>query len=273
MSAPVQTRPNGDGARDLRVVLGSRVILDQVRLALPAGLSPERMVRQAMTLVQKTPGLLECDHVSIIAGLIQAAELGLELSGPLGHAYLVPRYDKHARCKKAVFQVGYRGLANLAFRSGQVASMPVRTVYELDELEIQYGTANALFHRPAKGNRGNAVGYYALAVLKTGGHDFEYLTREEAEFHRQKYARDNPIWSSNFDEMASKTAVRKLCDRLPLCPEAQIAASLDRLGEHLLTAPPGPPPASRTEQVEHLLAGPAPEGEDFPEAPEEGGPS
>ena len=78
----------------LRSYLESKGALEQVRKALPAGMTPERAVRQTMTLIQNNPGLLECTQVSILAGLIQTAELGLELSGPMGQAFLVPRHNR-----------------------------------------------------------------------------------------------------------------------------------------------------------------------------------
>lgn len=233
--ANITTRVKG-----LRDFLAAPAVLKQVKLALPAGLSPERTVRQLLTVIQKNPVLLQCTDLSILAGLIQAAELGLELSSTLGQAYLVPRWNRQIQAREATFQVGYRGLMALAFRSGQVTAMPVRVVYQNDLFSVEYGTVNQLRHAPAPGNRGDAIGYYAVAVMRGGGHDFEHMTKEEALYHRERYSpkgdRLSP-WDTNFDEMALKTCARRLCKRLALSPEAQTAALLDEEGEMLLAPP------------------------------------
>jgi recombination protein RecT len=220
----------------LRSFLDNPSVLAEVSKALPAGLDARRLVRQTLTLVQQNPGLLDCTPMSVLSGLMQAAELGLELTGGLGHAFLVPRYDKRVRAKVAAFQPGWKGLVKLAFQSGNIGTFPVRTVYEHDEFDIEFGTANRITHRPAKGERGKAVGYYAAVQYRGGGDDFEYMTREEVDAHRAKYSQAGEYspWATAFDEMAQKTVVRRLCRRLSLCPEAQRVASLDEAEEHRL---------------------------------------
>src|SRR5262249_8718109 len=67
---------------------------DQIKLALPKHLTAERLLRVALTAVQRTPALLECDQLSIVGSVVQAAQLGLEPDGILGLAYLVPYFNK-----------------------------------------------------------------------------------------------------------------------------------------------------------------------------------
>jgi recombination protein RecT len=246
----------------LRQYLEAPTVLAELQKAMPNNLDPKRLVRQVMTLAQTNPDLLLCTQLSVLTGCIKAAELGLELTGPLGHAYLVPRKNKQTGAREATFQTGWKGLVLLAFRSGNVASMPVRTVHENDEFEVEYGTDQRIVHRPAKKDRGAAAGYYAVVNYKSGGKDFEYLTKEEVIAHKAKYGGDGPAWRTSFDAMAMKTALRMLCRRVSLCPQAQAQATEEEYEEMgvAMTAPA--PPGTRTgevlDHVDQMLL-PAPE--------------
>lgn len=227
-----------DDVKSLRTFLESPAVLTQLAKASPNGMKPERLVRQAITLAQANPDLLSCSQLSIIAGIMRAAELGLELSGPLGHAYLVPRTLKGV--KEAVFQTGWKGLVALAFRSGNVSSFPVRTVYAADKLIVKYGVGQTLIHEPdySKADRGEEIGYYAIVNYMAGGFDFEYMTKGEVEAHRKRYKCFGPTWNGpGYAAMAQKTAVRQLARRLSLCPEAQKQAMEEEYEEAGLPQP------------------------------------
>lgn len=194
-------------------------VVKQLAVIVTNGINPNRLLRQAVSLCSDSPDLCSCSPKSIILGIVKAAELGLELSGPLGQAYLVPRNVKGV--KTATFQVGWRGLVALAFRSGLVASFSVRTVFENDDLLVTYGVNQDLQHMPSNEPRTVAKGYYAVVRFLKGGFDFEYMTREEIQDHRKKYGGSGPGWNNSFDAMAQKTVARRLCRRLSMCPEAQ----------------------------------------------------
>jgi recombination protein RecT len=219
-----------------------RALLDraksQIAVALPKHLTVERMVRVACTAIQKNPDLLECSQLSIIGSVIQAAELGLELSGALGHAYLVPFWNKHTKSKEAQFQVGYRGLIALAFRSNQVAYFNAHEVRENDRFEFEYGTDQFLRHVPARGERGDVTYLYSVFRTKDGGSDFEVMTAEEVEAHRKRYSKqtsDYSPWVTARTEMEKKTPLRRLAKRCPMSIELQIAASIDEHNELAMT--------------------------------------
>lgn len=232
----------------LRSFLAKPAVVSELAKVLPRNLPADRLIRQTLTLAQTNPQLLECSPISILAGMIRAAELNLELSGVLGHAYLVPRWNSKTRCKEATFQIGYRGFIALAFRSGQVQSFPMRVVHERDEFSVRLGSNQEILHKPyMDGERGNPIAYYALVKLAGGGEDFEIMTHAECVAHRLKYSppstrRDgsviSSVWDSNFDEMALKTVARKLSKRLPLSVEVQAAVQLDDAGERGYDPPP-----------------------------------
>lgn len=208
---------------------------EQIALALPRHVTPERMIRMALTVFNRTPGLQDCEPVTVLACIIQASELGLELSGPLGHAWMVPYRNNKTGTTEAQFQVGYRGFIDLAFRSGKLSSFVFRTVYANDFFEVEYGSQQRIIHRPAMKDRGDAVGYYACINMKDGGHDFEYLSKDDALKHMDRYAKgttrsDSP-WRNEFDAMAMKTCVRRLAKRVPLSAELQTAVTHDEYAE------------------------------------------
>ncbi len=207
----------------------------QMAMALPKHLTPDRLLRVAVSAVQTTPKLLECDRTSLYASIMTAAQLGLEPDGVLGQAYLVPYGNK------VQFIVGYKGLLTLARNSGEVESIAARTVHANDRFSYAYGLEEKLEHDPAPGERGPVVFVYAVARLKSGGHHFEVLSRDEVEKVRQRAPGGNsPAWKDHWDEMAKKTAIRRLAKFLPL--SVQKAAAIEEqyeLGRHAGIDPHG----------------------------------
>lgn len=184
----------------------------EIARALPSVLTPERFSRMVMTAITQTPKLAECTPQSFIGAMLTAAQLGLEPNTPLGQAYLIPYGGK---CQ---FQLGYKGLIDLAHRSGEMQSIEARVVYENDVFEYELGLEPKLIHKPAAMNRGKAIWYYAIYHLKNGGYAFEVMSREDVEQHARKYSKSfgNGPWQTEFDEMAKKTVLKKLLKYAPL---------------------------------------------------------
>lgn len=100
----------------------------EIKKALPTILTPERFTRIALSAINNTPKLAECSPMSFIAALMNAAQLGLEPNTPLGQAFLIPYKAKgNLECQ---FQLGYRGMIDLAYRNEHVQSIEAHTVYE-----------------------------------------------------------------------------------------------------------------------------------------------
>lgn len=197
----------------------------QFALALPKHVTPDRFLRAALTALNTVPRLQECTQTSILAGLMQAAQLGLEVSDVRGQAYLIPRYDGRDKCMKATFQLGYRGMIDLAARGG--ITVDVDEICENDAYDYQRGTRPFLFHKPTLCDRGEPIAYYAVATFSDGRPPtFVIMGRAEMEKHRDQFAstrnKDGDIygaWITNFDGMARKTAVRQLLNYLPATVE------------------------------------------------------
>jgi recombination protein RecT len=195
----------------------------QIALALPRHLSADRMLRIAMTSVRRTPALLHCNPQSLLGAVVQAAQLGLEPDGVLGHAYLIPFKDE------VQLIVGYKGLIDLARRSGQLSTIFARVVRARDSFEFAYGLSERLEHIPSgEPDPGELVAVYAVARLKDGGQQFEVLTRREVEAVRKRSrAAGSGPWVTDYEEMAKKTVLRRLCKMLPASVELARAVALD----------------------------------------------
>lgn len=180
----------------------------QMALAMPKSMTPDRLTRIVMTECRKTPALLKCAPESFYGAVLQCAALGLEPGSALGHCYLLPfgnGKDKQGR-PNAQLIIGYRGMIDLARRSGQIVSLQAYCVHEQDTFNYKLGLDPDIEHIPASvADRGKVTHVYAVAKLKGGGVQFEVMSRAEIEAVRKtsKAGTSGP-WSSHWDEMAKK---------------------------------------------------------------------
>ncbi len=207
--------------------------------ALPRHMNPERLMRVAITSVTSVPALLECYVPTLIGGIIQCSQMGLEPNTVLGHAYLVPFWNTQKNRKDAQVIVGYKGLIDLARRSGQIVSIAAHAVYKNDDFKYEYGLDEKLRHIPAEGDRGDITHFYAVAHMKDGGHAFEVMTAGAVKKIRDQAAKKNRAksdaegnliitgpWKEHFEEMGRKTAIRRLAKYLPLSVELAQAVAM-----------------------------------------------
>jgi recombination protein RecT len=214
---------------------------------LPRTLSIERLLKVAQIAATTTPTLAKCDVASLVGAIGQCAQMGLEPNTVLGHAYLVPfntkRKDPETGQERWVNSVqviiGYKGLIDLARRSGQIVSIAAHEVCENDHFELVYGIDEKLNHTPAMGDRGRVIGFYAVAKLKDGGYSFEFMSTRQVEEIREnsqgfqqakRYNKEaSHPWTVHFVEMGRKTVIRRLAKYLPLSIEFQSAVALDEM--------------------------------------------
>ncbi|WP_223814296.1 recombinase RecT [Roseicitreum antarcticum] len=219
----------------------------QLSMVAAKHLNPERMMRVVANAIRTTPKLRQCEPLSFLGALMQCSSLGLEPNTILGHAYLVP-FDKNVKGPDGRWQkipqvqliVGYKGLIDLARRSGHITSLSANIHYSDDELwEYEEGTEARLRHRP--GNmEGQKLHAYAIAKFKDGGHAYVVLPwahvmkiRDGAQGWQSAVkmgkTEDSP-WAKHEDEMAKKTAIRALSKYLPLSVEFMDAMAVDEVG-------------------------------------------
>ena len=125
--------------------------------------------------------------------------------------------------------IGYRGMLDLARRSGAIVNIDARVVFAADEFDLLYGTETRILHKPKlSGDRGGVIGVYAVAQLQGGGSQVEYMSVEQVFAVRDaSKAKDDGPWKTHFEEMAKKTVVRRLFKYLPVSVEALTAVGLD----------------------------------------------
>lgn len=190
----------------------------EIKKALPSVITPERFTRMVLSALSTNPKLAECTPKSFLGAMMNAAQLGLEPNTPLGQAYLIP-YRNHG-IMEVQFQIGYKGLIDLAYRSGEVEVVQAQIVYENDEFECEYGLNPKLVHKPAASGRGKPVSVYALFKTKSGGYGFEVMSMEDCRIHAERYSKgfnsESSPWKTNFEEMAKKTVLKRVLKYAPL---------------------------------------------------------
>lgn len=212
LATKAQKSPKGtDPANTIRHYLER--MTPEIQRALPRHMDADRLTRIAMTTIRQTPKLLDCNVQSLLAAVIQSAQLGLE-PNILGQAYIIP-YGKEAQ-----FIIGYRGMIDLARRSGHIESIYAHPVFDQDDFDYEYGLDPKLRHKPAVGDRGHFIGAYGVAKFKDGGYHFEFMPKAEIDKRRTRSkASGNGPWVTDYEEMACKTVIRHMFKYLPISIE------------------------------------------------------
>jgi recombination protein RecT len=218
---------------DIAALLNDPKVKQQMALALPRHVTADRLARVALTEVRRNPALAKCDQMSFLGAIMTCAQLGLEPGGTLGHAYLVPFENRKAGRTEVQFILGYRGMIDLARRSGQIQSIEARAVYEGDRFEVKFGLDSDLTHVPDFENPNRTQPdklrfVYAVAKLKDGGLQFDVMSRREIEAVRaQSKAATSGPWQTHYEAMALKTVIRRLFKYLPISIEIAQAIEQD----------------------------------------------
>lgn len=232
MTAP-QTTPNGqivpraEKKNDLTTLL--QKMGPEIARAVPKHVNPERMLRIAMTALRVNSDLMKCSPGSFLGCVLSAAQLGLEIGGPLAQAYLIPYKSE------CTLIVSYRGMINLARRSGLVTGIYAHEVREGDRFVYRLGLNPSLEHDPADvpdREEKPITHVYAVAKVKDADPVFVVLTRAQVEKYRARSrASGSGPWVTDFTAMALKTAVRRLFTWIPQSSEMLLAAAIDEAPE------------------------------------------
>lgn len=199
----------------------------QLENALPKHLNADRMIRLACTEFSKNTALQRCDQTSVFGAIIQASQLGLEI-GVLGQAYLIPFKNNNTGKTECQFIPGYKGLVNLARRSGEISSIETHIVYDQDEFDLELGIETKIIHKPfIDGDRGQPKLVYGVAKFKDGGHHFEWMTIEEVNRIRARSRASNSgPWVTDYLQMVRKTLIRRMMNYLPMSIELSNAIQI-----------------------------------------------
>ena len=225
-SATVAKKQKPAGAIDF---LNSASFKSQLQMALPKFFDTDRFVRSAISDFRLNPALQECSVPSVLGFYMQAARCGLEPSSVLGQCYPVPFNNRKTGAKECQFIIGYRGMASIARRSGEVLSIDAKIVHEKDTFELVYGLDSNITHVPyLAGDPGAMIGAYCIVKFKDGSHQFEYMPKYKIDEHRKRSKGGNyGPWVTDYEEMAKKTVFRSIFKWLPVSIEAAAAERAD----------------------------------------------
>lgn len=181
-------------------------------------------------------GLQECEPSSVVMEALKAAVLKLPISKSLGFAYLVPYKKKYKEGNKwkekkiATFQIGYKGMIQLAMRSGQVAALNGGAVFEGEFKSFNKMTGVVDISGTPTSEK--VVGYFVYMKLINGFEKTEYWPKEKVIKHAkeksQSYGNDKSAWVTDFDSMATKTVLRSMLSKYaPMSIDFVAAVSMD----------------------------------------------
>lgn len=238
----------------------------RIAAVAPRHLNPDRLLQIAISTINTTPKLAEASPASLLSCLMRCSALGLEPSAVdgLGMAYILPFYNSKTRRTEATFILGYKGMVELARRSGDLIDIYAYPVYKGDEFEVTFGLSRDIKHVPTDKSpktAENLTHVYMVARFKDGGYHFEVMTKDEVDAIRKRSkAADRGPWVSDYVAMALKTVVRKGFKYLPVSVEARTAAETDETTggfENVFTPDiiPMPEEAADTEDAPHQIEG------------------
>lgn len=198
--------------------------------AIPRGIDAQRFTRVALSNFQLKPQLLDCTPASVFTAIMQAASWGLELDPVLGQAYLVPY---KGQCQLIL---GYRGMLQLARRSGDIANFLPGVVHQKDDFRYQRvgrrpdgSLGSVLEHTEYDGpdDPGEVVATYIVMFTKDGAEQIDVLYRRDIDKARARSrAKDSGPWVTDFEPMALKSVVRRAAKFWPL--ETSVAAAINQ---------------------------------------------
>jgi recombination protein RecT len=225
---PAPDAPPALKTKSVRERLESPEFQNAVASVLPRHCTPERFVRVAIMAATRTPKLQLCDQTSLFGALINLSMIGLEPDGRRAH--LVPFWNKKRQTYECQLIVDYKGIAELVMRSGLISTIHADVVREGDIFEFETGEIKK--HVPwflrldtAKPrHKGRIFCVYAVVRFKDGTSKADVIPTEDVEAIRKRSnsPNDGP-WVTDWDEMAKKTAFRRLAKWLPWTPEVRDA--------------------------------------------------
>lgn len=197
----------------------------QITMALPKHLTADRLCRVAVTEMSKNPALFDCSQTSVLASIIMAAQLGLEI-GVNGQAYLVPYKGT------CTLIPGWQGYVDLVSRSGR-ASVWTGSVRDGDDFEYTLGSAPHLKHTPSDEDAGNYTHVYAVGWVKGAQWPvIEVWSRAKVERHLKQYNKVGDRHyalqnENNFEMYGRKVSLLQVIKYMPKSIEMQQTQSLD----------------------------------------------
>lgn len=204
----------------LKNILKADSVQEQFKNALAE--NSGAFVASVIDLFNGDNNLQLCEPKSVVMEALKAATLKLPINKSLGFAYIVPynnsKKDQNGNWMKVVtptFQIGYKGLIQMAMRTGQYRFINADVVYEGEVKTVNKLTGEIDFTGEKKSDK--IVGFFAYIELLNGFSKTLYMNKEKVDAHAKKYSKsyDNAKtpWTTNYEEMALKTVLKGLLGR------------------------------------------------------------
>lgn len=234
MSSQATSRPAGTELTSVdKRIAECRAMEQAFADAVAQGLSPQMLIRDAITAVRSVPELANTTKESFFGSLMTAAQLGLRPNvASLGHGWVLPRRNKRKGVVEAHWELGYQGMVELGYRSRLVEKITAHTIYEGEPHRLAWGTTDTLEHEPLQdpNQRGDMLWHYAVVWLRTGGVLWNAIPEGEAQATMRTFVQGSGSygpWRDNYLPMARKTALRGLWRWMPKTPELSMAMATD----------------------------------------------
>jgi recombination protein RecT len=204
-----------------------------------SGLSPRLLVRLAVQIVTKTPGLQKCHPATILNSLLVAASLGLDPTTTMGKFWLIPRWNGKMQCTECTPLIGYKGLCELALRSPTVTSINVQLAFEGEPFDIDTMSATRPIKHGVrfdieKSEKTLRFAYAWATIRGSSAKIWECLSKEQVDARRARSAAKGfSPWQTDYLAMARKSALRALIQggTVPTCEEMGVAATAEQAVE------------------------------------------
>ncbi len=203
----------------------------KLEVALPKHITADRMIRVVLNSLSKSRDLMECTIESLWESILEASTYGWEIGGPVAQAYLVPYRDTKRGVREAVLIPGYRGLMDLARRSGEISNIAYGVVHEGDRfVQPEDALDPILIHQPSddtKRHERPITHVWAGYLFKSGDRVYCVMSAAEIDAHKKRYAKGwekpDSAWQTSWDSMAIKTVLKRpiMKGQVPIAAEHQ----------------------------------------------------
>lgn len=213
--------------QSLQVLMGNAGVMTKLNSVLGSEKKAAAFASSVISVANGNSLLRNANPMTVLGSAMVAATLDLSVVPTLGMAYIVP-YKGQAQ-----FQLGWKGLVELAMRSGQYKNIIVEEVHEGELVKKNKFTGDYEFDEDAK-TSDNVIGYMANFQLTNGFSKTIYWTIDEVKAHATKFSQAyrggrNTPWVTDFDAMAKKTVLKSLLSKFgPKSLQMQQAVVFDQ---------------------------------------------
>jgi len=176
-----------------------------------------------VSMINGNPALMKAffdSPISVMQSALKAAAYNLPIDPALGFAYVVPFWSSKTGKNEAQFILGYKGMIQLANRTGAYEKLNVVDVREgelkkfdrlTEDVEVEW------IQDEVQREKLPVIGYLGYFRLVNGFEKKIYMSVNAIDAHEQKFRKGNKgrpaIWNDNYDAMACKTVLRRMISK------------------------------------------------------------